>query len=122
MPSDAQKIQKLKLLVDSGFSDRLLISQDNVCKHELVRYGGHGYAHILENIVPKMEDRGISRATVMKILTENPRKWLTFVWLCRNLITWLVHFLLLVCYSLLLVCLKNNSKLETKTKMHFSIA
>ena len=79
MPSDAQKIQKLKLLVDSGFSDRLLISQDNVCKHELVRYGGHGYAHILENIVPKMEDRGISRVTAMKILTENPRKWLTFV-------------------------------------------
>ena len=79
MPSDAQKIQKLKLLVDSGFSDRLLISQDNVCKHELVRYGGHGYAHILENIVPKMEDRGISRATAIKILTENPQKWLTFV-------------------------------------------
>ena len=45
-----------------------------------VRYGGHGYAHILENIVPKMEDRGISRATAIKILTENPRKWLTFVW------------------------------------------
>ena len=79
MPSDAQKIQKLKLLVDSGFGDQLLISQDNVCKHELVRYGGHGYAHILENIVPKMEDRGISRDIALKILTENPQNWLTFV-------------------------------------------
>ena len=79
MPSDAQKIQKVKLLIDNGFADRILISQDNVCKHELVSYGGYGYAHILENIVPKMEQRGISRDTAMKILTENPRNWLTFV-------------------------------------------
>jgi len=43
-----------------------------------VQYGGHGYAHILENIVPKMEQRGISRDTAMKILTENPQNWLTF--------------------------------------------
>ena len=79
MPSDAQRIQKVKFLVESGFKDHVMISQDNVCKHELVRYGGHGYAHILEHIVPKMVDRGISRDTVMEIITENPKKWLTFV-------------------------------------------
>ena len=55
-----------------------------------VRYGGHGYAHILENIVPKMEDRGIKRDLALKILTENPRNWLTFVWLVSELtICWI---------------------------------
>ena len=79
MLSDAQRIQKVKFLVDNGFSHKVLISHDVVCKHELVRYGGHGYAHILEHIVPKMVERGISRDTVMEILTDNPKKWLTFV-------------------------------------------
>ncbi len=79
VPNDAQRIQKVKLLVDSGFADKVLVSQDIVCRHEFVRYGGYGYAHILEHIVPKMVDRGIDRDTVMDILTRNPQKWLTFV-------------------------------------------
>ena len=49
------------------------------CVYSQVRYGGHGYGHILENIVPKMEDRGIPRAIIDQILTENPQKWLPFL-------------------------------------------
>ncbi len=79
MPSDAQRVQKIKLLVDSGFTSQILISHDIVCRHEFVRYGGHGYAHILEHVVPKMVERGISRDTVTNILTLNPQTWLTFV-------------------------------------------
>jgi phosphotriesterase-related protein len=44
-----------------------------------VKYGGHGYAHILENIAPKMKERGISPDNIHKILVETPRKWLTFI-------------------------------------------
>ena len=44
-----------------------------------VRYGGHGYGHILDCIVPKMKDRGIPEDVVKSIITDNPRKWLTFV-------------------------------------------
>ena len=40
------------------------------------RYGGHGYAHILENIVSKMQERGISKDVTMQILTQNPQEWL----------------------------------------------
>ena len=78
MPSDAQRVQRVKRLVDAGFASQVLISHDIVCKHELVRYGGHGYAHILENVVPKMVDRGIGKDVVMEILIDNPRRWLTF--------------------------------------------
>ena len=35
-PSDAQKIQKIKLLVDNGFADRVLVSQDIHTKHRMV--------------------------------------------------------------------------------------
>lgn len=78
MPSDAQRVQKVKTLVEAGYAHRVMLSHDIHTKHRLVCYGGHGYAHILEHIVPKMVDRGISRDVVMEILTDNPRRWLTF--------------------------------------------
>ena len=43
------------------------------------KYGGHGYGHFLESVVPKMIDRGIPPETVNKLTVENPRQWLTFV-------------------------------------------
>ena len=36
MPSDAQRVQKVKGLVDAGFSHRLLLSHDIHTKHRLV--------------------------------------------------------------------------------------
>ena len=36
MPSDAQRIQHVKALVDSGYSHRILLSQDMHSKHRLV--------------------------------------------------------------------------------------
>lgn len=43
-----------------------------------MKYGGHGYSHIINNIVPKMADRGIDKEVVMSMLTQNPKEWLTF--------------------------------------------
>ncbi len=35
-PSDAQKMDKIKLLIDNGFSERLLLSLDVHTKHRMV--------------------------------------------------------------------------------------
>uniref|UniRef100_A0A672N5Q5 N-acetyltaurine hydrolase n=1 Tax=Sinocyclocheilus grahami TaxID=75366 RepID=A0A672N5Q5_SINGR len=72
MPSDSQRVQT------EGYEDRLLISHDIHTKHRLTKYGGHGFSHILKNIVPKMLSRGITQNQVDKILIENPKQWLTF--------------------------------------------
>ena len=48
--------------------------------HPQVRYGGHGYdVHLLEYIVPKMRERGISQDTINTILISNLNELLTFV-------------------------------------------
>ena len=78
MPSDAQRIQRIKALVDSGCENRLLISHDIVCKTDLTSYGGHGYSHIVEHVIPKMSDRGIKDETIKKLLKDNPQNWLSF--------------------------------------------
>uniref|UniRef100_A0A8C2Q095 N-acetyltaurine hydrolase n=1 Tax=Cyprinus carpio TaxID=7962 RepID=A0A8C2Q095_CYPCA len=59
MPSDSQRVQALAFLIREGYEDRLLIAHDIHTKHRLTKYGGHGFSHILKNIVPKM----LSRAT-----------------------------------------------------------
>lgn len=50
---------------------------DIATKHRLVRYGGHGYGHILENIVPKMRRKGLSEDTIRAITVDNPARILT---------------------------------------------
>jgi phosphotriesterase-related protein len=78
MPSDVQRIYYMRELIEEGFLNRILVSQDCCFKHKYVKYGGYGYAHILEHIVPWMKQRGITEEQVHTILEENPKKILTF--------------------------------------------
>ena len=72
MPSDAQRLDFIKRIADVGYSDRIVIGQDIATKHRLVSYGGHGYGHILANIVPKMRSKGFSEDEIRAITVENP--------------------------------------------------
>lgn len=71
-PNDATRVEWLKALLDAGFGDRVLVSQDICQKVYLRRYGGPGYAHILENVIPLMLHLGMSRDDIRRITVENP--------------------------------------------------
>ncbi|RWS17543.1 phosphotriesterase-related protein-like protein [Dinothrombium tinctorium] len=77
MPSDAQRINRLKRLIDEGYDKKIVISHDIHTKHRLMKFGGHGYSHILLNTVPKMLMRGYTPKNVEDILINNPKEWLT---------------------------------------------
>ena len=76
--SDAQRIQNIKFLASEGYADKIVIAHDIHTRHRLVKYGGHGYAHIQVNVIPKMLLRGISQDVIDKIQISNPQAWLTF--------------------------------------------
>ena len=78
IPSDDDRIDKIFELLEWGFQDRLLIAHDVCFKTMLIRYGGKGFAHLIENIVPRMRRRGISQSAIEAILIDNPRRALTF--------------------------------------------
>ncbi|XP_066484695.1 phosphotriesterase-related protein isoform X1 [Tiliqua scincoides] len=78
MPSDNERILRVRMLIDEGYEDRVVVAHDVHTKNRLKKYGGHGYSHILENIVPKMLVRGISQNKIDKLLIANPKQWLTF--------------------------------------------
>ncbi|HJX41727.1 MAG TPA: hypothetical protein VJ345_09710 [Anaerolineales bacterium] len=78
LPSDNDRIKTVIEQVRRGHLERILISQDVCFKICLSHYGGHGYAHILENIVPRLLDAGLSRKQVDTILIENPQRFLAW--------------------------------------------
>ena len=78
MPNDAQRIGILARLIEEGYGEHIVIAEDICQKHRLVKYGGHGYAHILENIVPRMRDKGFTEEDIHSLLVANPARVLTF--------------------------------------------
>ena len=72
MPSDAQRLDFIKRIADAGYADRVVIAQDIFTKHRLIRYGGHGYGHVFENIVPTMRRKGFPDDLIQAITVGNP--------------------------------------------------
>lgn len=64
-------------LCELGYSKQIVLSQDLSFQICYRKYGGGGYAHILENIVPIMHDEGILGKCIDRMLIDNPRHILT---------------------------------------------
>ena len=76
--NDAQRMGFIERLVAEGYGEKVLVAHDICTKHRQVKYGGHGLGHILENIAPRMLQRGMSHQDVDNILTANPARLLAF--------------------------------------------
>jgi len=72
MPNDGGRLRLVRALVEAGYADRLLISHDIYSKSHTARYGGEGYGHILERVVPRMESFGLGDDLWRRLLVTNP--------------------------------------------------
>ena len=79
LPNDTQRIYEIRQIIEEGYLDQIVISHDICAKSRRVRYGGWGYAHILNYVVPLMRQRGITREQIDKIMVENPKRLLCFI-------------------------------------------
>jgi len=73
-PSDTQRIETVRRLLDMDLGDRIALAQDICLKHELSAFGGQGYAHVLTNIVPRMLLAGIPQPAIDQMLITTPAK------------------------------------------------
>lgn len=76
--SDVECVLALNELIKAGYGDRFVVSHDVFIKYLLTKYGGHGYAHILENVIPVFHDYGVSDDAFRKLLVKTPNRLLTF--------------------------------------------
>lgn len=78
LPNDAERLRWIRRLIDRGHLDQIVISHDICYRTRLTRFGGHGYGHIFENVVPLMRRRGFSEDEIARITVGTPRRLLTF--------------------------------------------
>jgi phosphotriesterase-related protein len=77
LPRDIERIRAIKAQLDKGHLSKILVSQDVCFKTCLVKYGGWGYAHILNDIIPFMVKEGISRKEIDTMIILNPERMLS---------------------------------------------
>ncbi len=73
---DTDRVRLLKQLIDDGYEKQILLCCDLCLKNLMHKYGGWGYDHVLTNIVPMMEDEGITAEQIQTMLVTNPADWL----------------------------------------------
>lgn len=77
--SDAARIDLIATLVDEGHGDRIMVSGDLARRSYLESWGGGpGHAWFLTGLPDAFAAAGIDRVRYMAMLTENPRRFLSF--------------------------------------------
>ncbi len=73
---DTDRVKLLKKMIDDGYLRQILLSCDLCLKNLMHKYGGWGYDHLLTNIVPMMQDEGITDEQISILLKDNAADWL----------------------------------------------
>lgn len=71
--SDEEDAANIAALVRDGFGRQVLVSSDIFLKSLLRRYGGPGYAHVLQYFVPRLKRHGLTAGDIEQLLVRNPR-------------------------------------------------
>lgn len=75
-PSDRDVAATIVSLVEDGYGDQIVLGQDVGVRTRLRRWGGWGYAHLLEHVVPLLRERGIADAALEAMLVTTPARLL----------------------------------------------
>jgi phosphotriesterase-related protein len=73
-PYDEDNARAIRSLIEDGYIDNLLLSQDVFLKMMLTHYGGFGYGYILRHFVPRLHRHGVSDAQISLMLERNPKR------------------------------------------------
>lgn len=75
-PRDDDRIYLLLEMLGKGYEDKIILSHDICYKVQLKKFGGRGYDHIFNNILPSLSKRGVPQSVLQKITVENPKRLL----------------------------------------------
>jgi len=71
-PCDEENAIAIRSLIDDGYLNSILLSQDVFLKMMLTRHGGFGYGYILKHFVPRLKRHGIEQTAIDRLMVENP--------------------------------------------------
>jgi phosphotriesterase-related protein len=70
-------VRAVQALVDAGFADRLLLSQDVCLDSHFEATGGSGYSYILRSFGRRLEASGLPATLVRRLISDNPARALS---------------------------------------------
>ena len=76
--NDVLVAEAIPQLMEAGYEDKILLSQDVCWKTQLKAYGGTGYSFVLEKFLPYLRTKGVGDTQIDKMMIANPMKVLTF--------------------------------------------
>ena len=71
---DRDRIALLRILLEAGYRDQILLSHDMAMKPQLSVYGGWGLTHLSLNIEPRLRALGISADDIAAMRITNPAR------------------------------------------------
>ena len=73
-PSDEDNARAIAGLIERGYGDRILLSQDVFLKMMLTRYGGFGYGYVFRHFLPRLRRHGLGEVMLRQLMVDNPRR------------------------------------------------
>ena len=70
-PEITRRVDYLKRLVDQGYEDQILMSQDVCARSHMHFKGGPGYTFLTEHFYPRLVSAGVDESVVTKICVQN---------------------------------------------------
>ena len=75
--TDEQRADLVKGMVDAGFTSQVVLSSGAIGCPLGVTPSSHGFAHLLENFLPRLKAAGLGDSAIDTILVVNPKRILT---------------------------------------------
>lgn len=73
-PDDEVRAKNIAFLVREGFISQVMMSMDVGAKKFLLSYKGHGFAHLIQNFLPRLRSKGITEEQIHTMTVENPAR------------------------------------------------
>jgi phosphotriesterase-related protein len=77
---DEVRAKNAKKIIEEGYGDHLVFSNDVSRRTYFVRAGGYGYTGVMSRVVPMMRSINVKEEDIHKILADNPARILDNDW------------------------------------------
>jgi phosphotriesterase-related protein len=74
---EARLVELIVELLERGYPDRLLLSQDVYSNAQLKAYGGTGYGYVAQHFLPHLRTAAVGEGEITAMTVDNPRRLLT---------------------------------------------
>ncbi len=71
---DTFRAQMLKQIANEGYLDQVVLSMDITRKSHLKKWGGPGYAYLIETFLPMLLEFGLSEEQIEQLMIDNPNR------------------------------------------------